>query len=124
MKRGDITTHHSQFTIHHSQFTTHYSPLTTHPVTVVYFHRKNPHKYISIEAYFKNVRKHLPANVKAVVAESRFYSQGLLKRVYNVLEAACRQGDVNHITGDVHFLALLLKKKKTILTIHDLVLRV
>ena len=67
------------------------------------------------------MRKHLPANVKAVVAESRFYSQGLLKRVYNVLEAACRQGDVNHITGDVHFLALLLKKKKTILTIHDLV---
>ena len=37
-----------------------------------------------------------------------------------MLEAALRQGDVNHITGDVHFLALLMKKQKTILTIHDL----
>lgn len=90
-------------------------------MTVVFFHRKNPHKYISIEAYFENVRKHLPADVKPVVAESRFYSAGFFKRVYNIIEAALRQGDVNHITGDVHFLALLLQKKKTILTIHDLV---
>jgi glycosyltransferase involved in cell wall biosynthesis len=90
-------------------------------LTVVYFHRKNPHKYISIEAYFINVRRHLPLDVTPVVAESRFYSQGLFKRLYNTIEAAFRQGDVNHITGEVHYLAILLRKNKTILTIHDLV---
>lgn len=88
---------------------------------VVYFHRKNPNKYISIEAYFENVRKHLSKEVEAVVAESRYYSNGFFKRAYNIVEAMFRQGDVNHITGDVHFLALLLKKKRTVLTIHDLV---
>jgi glycosyltransferase involved in cell wall biosynthesis len=35
------------------------------------------------------------------------------------LEAPFRQGDVNHVTGDVHFLTILLSKKKTLLTIHD-----
>jgi glycosyltransferase involved in cell wall biosynthesis len=50
---------------------------------------------------------------------SRFTSKGFFPRLYNVIEAAFRQGDVNHITGDVHFLTILLKKQKTILTIHD-----
>jgi glycosyltransferase involved in cell wall biosynthesis len=31
-----------------------------------------------------------------------------------------RQADVNHVTGDVHFITLLLRRKSTILTIHDL----
>jgi len=38
-----------------------------------------------------------------------------------MIEAAFRQGDVNHITGDVHFLAYFLRGKRTLLTIHDLV---
>jgi glycosyltransferase involved in cell wall biosynthesis len=62
----------------------------------------------------------LPEDIEPVVAESRYYSNGFFKRAYNIVEAMFRQGDVNHITGDVHFLALLLKKEKTILTIHDL----
>ncbi len=99
---------------------THHLQLTT-SLTVVYYHRKNPHKYISIEAYFENVRRHLPNEIKPVVAESKYYSEGFFKRVYNTIEAAFRQGDVNHITGDVHFLGILLQKRKTVLTIHDLV---
>jgi glycosyltransferase involved in cell wall biosynthesis len=39
-----------------------------------------------------------------------------------MLEARRYQGDVNHITGDVHYLTFLLPKAKTVLTIHDLVL--
>jgi len=31
------------------------------------------------------------------------------------------QGDINHITGDVHFLSFLMRRRKTILTIHDCV---
>jgi glycosyltransferase involved in cell wall biosynthesis len=50
---------------------------------------------------------------------SRFYSQGFWKRLYISLEAIFRQGEVNHVTGDVHFLAIFLQKRKTILTIHD-----
>jgi glycosyltransferase involved in cell wall biosynthesis len=87
---------------------------------VVYFHRKRPPAYFSIEEYFENVRQHLPADVQPIVAESKYPSNGLFKRLYSIAEAMFRQGDVNHITGDVHFLTLLLKKRKTILTIHDI----
>ncbi|WOO42922.1 glycosyltransferase family 1 protein [Rubellicoccus peritrichatus] len=37
----------------------------------------------------------------------------------NILEARKNQGQVNHITGDVHYIALGLDPGKTILTIHD-----
>jgi glycosyltransferase involved in cell wall biosynthesis len=39
----------------------------------------------------------------------------------NLVEAPFHQGDINHITGDVHYLALALPKRNTILTIHDCV---
>ncbi len=35
--------------------------------------------------------------------------------------APCHQGDVNHVTGDIHFITYLLNKKRTILTLHDFV---
>ncbi|MBU1766516.1 MAG: glycosyltransferase family 4 protein, partial [Candidatus Omnitrophica bacterium] len=63
----------------------------------------------------------LPANIGVRVAVSRFPSRELWGHLYNIIEAAFRQGDVNHITGDVHYLTLLLRKKRTLLTIHDLV---
>jgi glycosyltransferase involved in cell wall biosynthesis len=77
---------------------------------------------VSIERLFADVRRFLPDDIEAAVAVSRFASKGFFPRVYNMIEAALRQGDINHITGDVHYLALLLRKRKTLLTIHDLVL--
>jgi glycosyltransferase involved in cell wall biosynthesis len=41
--------------------------------------------------------------------------------LWNIVEAAFRQGDINHITGDIHYLAALLRKRRTVLTIHDCV---
>jgi glycosyltransferase involved in cell wall biosynthesis len=48
-----------------------------------------------------------------------FHSKGLIRRVCNIIFSYFRQGDVNHITGDIHYVALLLRKSKTVLTIHD-----
>jgi glycosyltransferase involved in cell wall biosynthesis len=42
--------------------------------------------------------------------------------LWNAAEASFHQGQVNHITGDVHFLAAFLRKRRTVLTIHDCVL--
>jgi glycosyltransferase involved in cell wall biosynthesis len=47
-------------------------------------------------------------------------SIGLWKRVFNAFDAVFHQGQINHITGDVHYIAILLKKQRTVLTIHDL----
>ena len=85
---------------------------------VVYFNRNSPF-YGSIELYFSGVRKYLSANYNLKVFQSTYISQGLWKRVFNILEAFFQQSDINHITGDVHFLSYLMKKNKTIMTIHD-----
>jgi glycosyltransferase involved in cell wall biosynthesis len=87
---------------------------------VVFFQRK-PHPFhFSIEKIFQGVKEHHPQQVQVETAELPFVSQGFLPRFKGVLWSRKRQGDINHITGDVHFLALGLKKRKTILTIHDL----
>ncbi len=86
---------------------------------ITYYHRRPKVGYDSIERIFRQVRRALPGGVVATVASSKFISEGLGRRLYNILEAPFRQGDVNHITGDVHYLAYFLRKRKTILTIHD-----
>ncbi|MCB7128784.1 MAG: glycosyltransferase family 4 protein [Candidatus Brocadiales bacterium] len=86
---------------------------------ITYYHRRLKAGYDSIERLFRQVRLALPGGVVAAVAVPKFISKGLVRRLYNILEAPFRQGDVNHITGDVHYLAYFLRKRKTILTIHD-----
>jgi glycosyltransferase involved in cell wall biosynthesis len=88
---------------------------------VVFFHRKPKITNFSVEITFKILREALPLEVECVVAESKFDSKGVFRRIYNIIEASFRQGDVNHITGDVHFLSYLLRRDKTILTILDCV---
>jgi glycosyltransferase involved in cell wall biosynthesis len=68
---------------------------------------------------FEAIRRSLPSEVAAEAWVCRFQSQGVARRLFNLLEAPFHQGDINHITGDVHYLALLLRKKRTVLTILD-----
>lgn len=86
---------------------------------VTFYQRRPLSSHKSIEGLFDQLRKFLPPDVNYTIAVSRYHSQGFFGRLYNMVEAVFRQGEVNHITGDVHYLALLLRKKKTILTIHD-----
>ena len=36
-----------------------------------------------------------------------------------MIDAAFHQSDVNHITGDIHYVGLLLAKRRTVVTVHD-----
>src|SRR4051794_29773608 len=89
---------------------------------VVFFQRKarSVGNY-SIEFIFDNVRKLLESEIAATTVYSFYESTGLLKRLYNCLEAFRKQGDVNHVTGDINYVGLFLKRHKTIHTIHDCV---
>lgn len=89
-------------------------------MTVVFFQRKKSRVFFSIEELFERIRLALPPSVTAVMKEMRFESIGLAKRLYCCADSFFSQGDINHITGDIHFIAPFLAKKKTILTIHDL----
>jgi glycosyltransferase involved in cell wall biosynthesis len=88
---------------------------------VTFFHRLPQDVHFSVERLFADVRRVLPESMHARVAVCRFPSRGIWRRIYNIVEAAFREGDINHITGDVHFLSLLLHKRRTLLTILDLV---
>jgi glycosyltransferase involved in cell wall biosynthesis len=86
---------------------------------VIHFLRNPGLRSFSIERLFTDVRAALPQDISCSVRISRFGSLGFFRRLYNVVEAGCRRGQVNHITGDVHFLALSLPPNRTILTVHD-----
>ena len=90
-------------------------------IRVSHYHRKKEMYMFSIERLFSYIRASMPDDIKVEVWESTFVSRGLWRRLYNMVEAIFRQGEVNHITGDVHFLTLLLNRKRTLLTIHDCV---
>ncbi len=87
-------------------------------MTVTYYYRKP--RYYSIERVFDTVRSRMPACVSARSIYCRF-SRGILGRIYNMVEARARQSGINHITGDVHYLALVLDPRRTLLTICDCV---
>jgi glycosyltransferase involved in cell wall biosynthesis len=87
---------------------------------VTHFQRRPiPPKNFSMERVFSAVRRALPAWVDCRVTISRYQSRGLLGRIYNIFEAIRKQEGINHVTGDISYLAVFLRKKNTILTIHD-----
>jgi len=88
-------------------------------MNITYFQRKPDAKYFSIEIIFDLIRRSMPEYIDCSVYYCRFRSKGLFKRAWNMVEAVFYQGDVNHITGDDHYLAIFLCRRKTILTIHD-----
>ena len=85
-----------------------------------FFRRRFPGAF-SMEGVYGEVRRMLPADVQVDVWECRHGSKGLLGRLGDILGASRAQNEVNHVTGDVHYITYLMKKKKTILTIHDCV---
>ena len=89
---------------------------------VTFFHRK-PRSVgnYSVEFIFEDVRKRLKGEIEVKVVTSAYESSGLFKRLYNCFEAFFKQGQVNHVTGDINYLGLLLKRDKTIHTILDCV---
>lgn len=86
---------------------------------VIHFQRRPEPKGFSIERLFVAIREAMSPDVDCHVHVSRFVSRGFFRRLYNVVEARLHSGTVNHITGDVHFLAFGLPRRNTILTIHD-----
>lgn len=88
---------------------------------VTHFQRRPQGGQFSIERVFAAVREKLPHNIHCRIAVSTFPSRGVFRRLYNMIEVVFRQADVNHVTGDVHYLTLLLSRRKTLVTIHDCV---
>lgn len=85
-----------------------------------YFFRRPSPVFHSIEEQFFAIQKELPKNVIHRNVFARYHSKGLFRRILISIQAAFNQNEINHITGDINFISTFLKKKKTILTIHDI----
>ncbi len=84
-------------------------------LSVTYFYREPRKTGVSIEGIFSLVKSCLQDRV----AIKEFYCDSKLSRLQNIKLAGKHADKINHITGDVNFLALGLKRGRTILTIHD-----
>lgn len=87
---------------------------------VVFFHRRpRPNNNFSVENLFRQIRLGLDNEVNWTVKVLSFYSEGFFRRLFICFEAMLHQQDINHVTGDINFISIFLRKKRTVLTILD-----
>jgi glycosyltransferase involved in cell wall biosynthesis len=90
------------------------------PLKVTHFQRKlAPDGSPSIEVLFETIRRHLDSSIVCRVSIASVLGRGLFRRLLICAQAMLRQGDINHITGDINYLGIVLRGRRTILTIHD-----
>jgi glycosyltransferase involved in cell wall biosynthesis len=88
--------------------------------SVVQLERRPWAANFSIENYFARVRKTLEEMGCHVDARQLpFHSKGVIPRWRNARFAAEKQGEVTHLTGDVHYATALCRPETTVLTILD-----
>lgn len=75
----------------------------------------------SIEASFLRMIECFPqdSDISLESFTSSYFSNGLIPRIKSIVEARSRCADINHITGDIHYLAFGMPGRNTLLTIHD-----
>lgn len=88
-------------------------------VEVVQIQRRPLDSHFSIEGYFSRIRDHIHQNADIRCYELPCFSRGIWGRLRNCLGAFRNQRDVNHVTGDIHYVACFLDPRRTLLTVHD-----
>lgn len=86
---------------------------------VTFFQRKRRVSSYSLEFVFDSLRASLADRIQPSVRVAPFYSNGFLRRIGIMLDAKLHEGAINHVTGDNNFTCLLLRKKRTVLTLLD-----
>lgn len=95
---------------------------SSNKIKVIHFQRKpRPGFNFSIEGIFENIRCVLKNKVDFSVKISSRFNNGYFSKLWNIIEAAFRykKNAIVHITGEVHFINLLMRKQNVLLTIHD-----
>lgn len=88
---------------------------------VVHLTRKPLPDYHSIEKLFRALRDAMLPYAEVRAEQCPHVSRAILPRLRNLRWVKRARGEVNHVTGDVHYLALALEGSRTVLTIHDCV---
>ncbi len=86
---------------------------------VSYFFRKARANAFSIELLFENIQEKI--NLQNTFRSKKVEVPSVHNLAANIWSAGKKQSVINHITGDIHYVSLGLKKRNTVLTIHDCV---
>lgn len=73
----------------------------------------------SIERLFEDISNFMKSRYDVENWYCKYPSKGIIGRLRDMYVACFHQGDVNHITGDVHFLSFFMNRNKTVITMHD-----
>jgi len=82
---------------------------------------RKPVEFFSIERVFGQLQPELARHLSLQRWTAPYSGVSFLKMVKNICSARGQVTDIYHITGDIHYLAAGLPRKRTILTIHDCV---
>lgn len=85
---------------------------------IILFQRNSPDSF-SIENVTATLARYLEGKADIRTHVLPFINTGIINKIKNTMDVISKQGDVNHITGDIHFIALALSKRKTVLTMND-----
>ena len=90
------------------------------PKVVWYFRKKRALGNFSIENSFRELLPYFEGTEWEIEwREASWFSEGIWNRFRIALEARRLDADIVHITGDINFAALFLRRRKVVLTIHD-----
>nr|WP_321410919.1 glycosyltransferase family 1 protein [uncultured Carboxylicivirga sp.] len=89
-------------------------------VNVTFFFRKPQPQYFSIEKVFEQIINNLPPEVEHHSYQLKTGTNGWWGRIKALVEVWRNKGAINHITGDITFIALALPRKGLVVTYHDL----
>ncbi len=87
---------------------------------VLYIER-HPSEAVSIERVFREVAPQVEQQGFEIAFQQVPYANGVRAIANNLLRFRHRPADLYHVTGDVHYITLLLPGDRTVLTVHDLV---
>ena len=77
-------------------------------------------EWVSIEKVFRQVAEELDPKEFSYTFEKAPYGNNLSGIIRNLLLFRPGPADIYHITGQIHYMALVLPREQTVLTVHDL----
>lgn len=87
--------------------------------SILHIQRKPLSTQFSVEGYFERVREKWPGDRPPKLFVVPCFSRGIFPRLRNILAVWRQTADIYHVTGDIHYVACLLPRNRTVLTIHD-----
>lgn len=86
---------------------------------LVHIQRRPAGSNFSIEGYFSRLRDQLAVSLQIELRTLPRFSKGLIGRLWNLGAAWRLRKHLCHVTGDVHYVCLVLSRARCLLTVHD-----